>query len=266
MSVRLDVAGKESFDRYYSALFGSRWPALREALLKPVGHASWDRELLKPYFLDPGSVVAALSLPPVIDGRVLDMCAAPGGKTLVLLGRLGEGSRLTANEFSRDRKQRLITVLDEHAPAELRERVSVTGFDASRWSRYEQSCYDRILLDAPCSSERHVLCSEKHLAEWKPSRIKSLAIRQWSLLSGAWLVLAPKGLLLYSTCALDPAENDEIVRRLLKKYPDAAIREPDFDSLPPEYPRGERTLYGFHVLPDADGGAGPLYYALIEKT
>jgi len=266
VSKQKKIAGAEAFEQYYGDLFGDRWPALRAALLEPVKHVAWDEKLLKPYYLDSGSVSAALALPMPSSSKVLDMCAAPGGKSLVLAGLLDEGSTLTSNEFSRDRKNRLVSVLDQHLPAFLRERVTVTGHDASRWSRYEKSAYDRILLDAPCSSERHVLSSPAYLAEWSPARIKNLALRQWSLLSGAWLVLAPGGALVYSTCALSPKENDEVVERLLEKYSDAKVCGIEIDErFRGVLPKAETTRFGCHVLPDTSEGAGPLYYALVRK-
>lgn len=265
MSAKRDADGASLFEAWYSGLFGPRWPALRAALLEPVSHAELRGRLLKPYYLDAGSLEAAAALPlPPVGGKVLDMCAAPGGKTLALaLALAGAGDpdvSLVANEYSRDRRARLVSVLDEHLDAEARRLVTVTGHDASRWSRYEQGAYDRILLDAPCSSERHVLSSPAYLAEWTPARVRNLAQRQWSLLSGAWLVLSPGGYIVYSTCALSPKENDEVVGKLLKKYPDAEIAMPGVET------RGEKTAYGTHVLPDSSGGAGPLYYALVKKA
>lgn len=260
------VPGDEAFELFYSDLFGDRWPILRKSLCAPVRQVARDSGLLKPYYLDAGSVEAALSLPPAESGNILDMCAAPGGKTLILASRLDANSVLTANEFSRDRKNRLLSVLDLHLPEETRKKISVTGRDASRWSRYEQDAYDRILLDAPCSSERHVLSAPAHLLEWSPARIRNLAQRQWSLLSGAWLVLKNGGFLLYSTCALSGQENDGVVDRLLKKYPDAVLANPDRTGFEAGYRfLAEKTQYGYHILPDTADGAGPIYYSLIEK-
>lgn len=266
-------AGASAFESWYGELYGARWPALRTALLVPVRHATWERGLVAPYYLDSGSIEAALALPPPDEGgSVLDMCAAPGGKTLVLASRLPAGAGITANEFSRDRKVRLVSVLDGHLPPAVRERVTVTGRDASRWSRYEQAAYDRILLDAPCSSERHVLSAPAYLDQWSPARIRNLAQRQWALLSGAWLVLRPGGYLVYSTCALSPGENDGVLARLVSKYDDVEIIDPlsaqgHQASIPPELAssRAERTEWGRHVLPDTADGAGPLYYALARK-
>jgi len=261
------ISGAAAFDAYYAERYGDRWPRLREALLAPVRQVAREDSLLKPYFLDAASLEAALALPPVDDGAILDMCAAPGGKTLVLASRLGALSRITANEISRDRRARLIAVLDQHLGSDLRARVDVTGRDAARWSRYEKDAYDRILLDAPCSSERHVLSAPSYLAEWTPARIRNLALRQWALLSGAWLVLKRGGFLLYSTCALSEDENDGVVGRLLKKYPDAILAQPENCVLDSGCDsRAEKTNSGFHVLPDTSEGAGPIYYALIRKA
>lgn len=265
------VSGDVAFESFYGELFGSRWPALRAALLEPVRHVAWGERLLEPYYLDAGSVEAALALPPVVSGAVLDMCAAPGGKTLILAGRLDAESSLTANEFSRERKNRLIAVLNRHLDRDTLGKVTVTGRDAARWSRYEQDAYDRILLDAPCSSERHVLSAPSFLAEWSPARVKNLASRQWALLSGAFLVLKGGGYLVYSTCALSPQENDGIVERLVKKYPEAMVCDPVVEArkfagnVYLESSSAERTAYGRHVLPDTASLSGPLYYSLIRK-
>lgn len=256
--------GAELFDSYYSELFGERWNTLRAALLGEPRQIGYSKNLLKTYYLDAGSVRAAKALP--LDGaeKTADFCAAPGGKSLVIASSMPDGATLVSNERSRDRKNRLQKVLDEHLPEEIRSRVSVSGFDAGRWCNYEREAYDRILLDAPCSSERHVLADPKYLAQWSPARIRNLAVAQWALLSSAFLVLKKGGFMVYSTCALAHAENDSVIQKLLKKYADAsvvALPETDPDGLC----NGERTEYGIHVLPDKQGGAGPLFFSLIQK-
>ncbi|MCL2320256.1 MAG: 16S rRNA methyltransferase, partial [Treponema sp.] len=128
------------------------------------------------------------------------------------------------------------------------------GGRKSEWNRFEA-----ILLDAPCSSERHVIQSAKALADWTPARPRSLARRQWSLLSAAFLLLKPGGSLVYATCALSPEENDGPVSRLLSKYSDAIeLDDPDF-------PEGEKTSYGRLILPDTSNGMGPMYVARFRK-
>ncbi|TFG81709.1 MAG: 16S rRNA methyltransferase, partial [Spirochaetales bacterium] len=196
-------------------------------------------------------------------GQVLDACAAPGGKTLVLASRLPAGASILANELSSDRRRRLVDVLDSRLPADRRCRVTVSGFDAAAAGgrTSERNRFPAILLDAPCSSERHVLADPKALEAWTPARVKFLSRRQWSLLSSAFLMLAPGGSLVYATCALSPEENDGPVARLLKKYGNAVKLDP----LVPES-GAERTEYGILFLPDRSAGAGPLYISRLAKS
>lgn len=259
-----NAQGEAAFDEYYSALFGERWEKLKESLKGEPLYYEYNEKLNKSYFLDQGSVRAAFSLP--LDGaeNILDMCAAPGGKSLILSSRMPQEARLTCNERSRERKSRLLRVLDEHLPEDIRSRVSVSGYDAAKWCTYQKEVFDRILLDAPCSSERHVLSDPKYLELWTPARVRNLAATQWSILSSAFLVLKSGGYLLYSTCALASAENDGVVQKLLKKYPNASIVQ--LEEKPyPSLCGAEKNEYGLHVLPDAQQGAGPLYFSLIHK-
>jgi 16S rRNA (cytosine1407-C5)-methyltransferase len=258
------------FDEFYRALWGERWEQLRASLCREPVREAYSYRLKKPYFLDHASVLAALALPlPNVSSAaagsagepalILDACAAPGGKSLVLASRMGENCRLIANELSANRRRRLITVLDEHLAPQIREHVTVTGFNAAARAgkKVEHGRYDAILLDAPCSSERHVLSSPSHLAQWSPARPAGLARRQWSLLSAAFLLLKPGGSLVYVTCSINPSENDGVVRRLLKKYgKTAALENCSF---------GEATETGRIILPDAaQPGLGPIFAAKVE--
>ena len=192
---------------------------------------------------------------------ILDACAAPGGKTLVIASQMEKGTELLANEFSLQRRSRLLAVLDKHLPPEKRERVNVSGFDAAAEAgkKSERDRFAAVLLDAPCSSERHVIQNKTALKKWTPARPRFLAQREWSLLSAAFLLLAPEGSLVYSTCSLNPEENDGVAGRLLKKYGDACIVDR------PVFPAGEDTEYGRIILPDSSQGAGPLYVARFLK-
>lgn len=268
------LSGADGFDQYYRALFGARWDALKTALQGESDYVEWRAGGAEPYFLDAASVRAAVTLPLANAKQILDLCAAPGGKTLVLATTMGTDATLLSNERSPDRKNRLRTVCDTCLPPSVRARVTITGHDGAKMCLAQQEAFDAILLDAPCSSERHVLSDPTYLAEWSPSRIKTLSVAQWALLSSAWRMLRAGGYLLYSTCALSAAENDDVVSRLLKKFPDARLCEPCIASdayktavaHEKTLPAYEKTTYGAHILPDVAGGAGPLYFSLLQKN
>jgi 16S rRNA (cytosine1407-C5)-methyltransferase len=209
--------------------------------------------------MDAASVLAARSLRIPAGGIILDACAAPGGKTLVIAAAMPEGLRLLANELSGDRRRRLAAVLDRYLPEEKRARITVSGFDAAALGGRagEKGRFGAILLDVPCSSERHVIACPAALARWTPARPRFLARRQWALLSSAFLLLKPGGSLVYVTCALSEEENDGVAGRLLEK-PGAILDRPEFAE-------GEATRFGRIILPDRCGGMGPMYVARFYK-
>jgi 16S rRNA C967 or C1407 C5-methylase (RsmB/RsmF family) len=269
------LSGSEGFAQYYSSLYGERWEGLKASLADDPSYAEWNAGGAESYFLDSASVRSAVSLPLTGAERVLDLCAAPGGKTLVLASLMSASAVLTANERSPVRKNRLLRVCNSCLPDNIRSRVTVTCSDGAKWCTTQSECYDAILLDAPCSSERHVLSDFKYLSQWTPARIKMVVMEQWALISSAFRLLTPGGFLLYSTCALSPVENDDIIARLLGKF-DTAVSEKG-KTLPPynrtkvrefcagTLPDAEATVYGWHILPDIQNHAGPIYFSLIRK-
>jgi 16S rRNA (cytosine1407-C5)-methyltransferase len=267
----LSIAANTAFENYYRALFGSRWDSLGASLLEDRAAFAFTEGLTLPYFLDYASVLAARTLRMHTDilcqsdhaghqCTILDACAAPGGKSLVLSSALPPGCLLLCNELSADRRRRLCEVLDKHLDREKRLQIKVSGFDAAAQGgrASERSRYASILLDAPCSSEAHVLKDEKALAAWTPARPRFLARRQWALLSSAFLLLAPGGSLVYATCALAAEENDGVARRLFEKYGG----EVELD--PPDFTEGAKSEFGRMLLPDSDG-MGPMYVARFKK-
>ena len=264
------LSGAQGFDAYYRALYGERWDSLKEALGSESDSVSFHAGGLDPYYLDSGSVRCAVSLPLKGARSILDLCAAPGGKSLVIASCMDQEATLLSNERSTDRRERLSRVLDSCLPETIRSRVTVCGNDGAVMCLRQSECFDRILLDAPCSSERHVLADEKYLSEWTPSRIKTLSMAQWALMSSAWRMLERGGYLLYSTCALAKDENDGIIARLLKKFDDVSVEDAALSNDVSPFcsvnlPDTEQTEFGRIVLPDVHGGAGPLYFSLLKK-
>lgn len=286
------------FYQHFHKIYGERWPLLFDSLMNkeqqvarlnqfvsnenlealalkefellpgcrliPKGEAyvpkRQNEELLDAYIMDPGSVFVARALEVQNGDRVLDMCAAPGGKTLILAEALAQSGELISNDLSSERRERLKKVIQQYVPRSVRDRVWVHGKDAVQYGLREAGTYDRILLDAPCSGERHVLENAKALADWGPRRTEHQASRQYALICAAFLALKPGGRLVYSTCSISPTENDEIVKKLVKKKK-GLIRNIETSS---PHPLAEKTECGILFLPDRCG-FGPLYYSVLEK-
>ncbi len=298
--------GAQRFEESYKIFFGDRWESLRESLKRsekqvlrknkfsnkpssflgcqpfapdiywqsldsPLRPERGDDQLLDAYIMDPASLAPVWALHVKPGQRVLDLCAAPGGKTLVLSEALflaGESSgELVANDLSPDRRERLIKVLQQYIPRGIREgKIFVTGKDGVQFGLQQPESFDRILLDAPCSGERHLLENTEELEHWSPRRSEGLAMRQYSLLCSAWLALKPGGRIVYSTCALSELENDAVVRKFLKKKKPELIHSEEGASLSGALMEAaEKTEYGWHFLPDRSG-IGPIYFAVLEKS
>lgn len=258
MAKKKNIDGSIRFEEYYHGIYKERWESLKAALLEEKECQVEIPNLSSPYYVDEASLLTA-GLLPVCEGmNVLDMCAAPGGKTLVLATKLKGTGSLTSNDRSPDRRARLKKSIADCLPEDYRGNIRVTGFDASSWGLYEKEIYDAILLDAPCSSERHVMIDPKHLSIWSPSRPKRLAVLQYAMLSSALLAAKSGAYILYSTCSINPEENSEVIAKLFKRHSDE-VEEIETDLI------GEQQEYGKLVLPDVEHGRGPMYACLLRK-
>ena len=184
--------------------------------------------------------------------HVLDACCAPGGKTCHILEAEKQLAELVAidNELSR-----LVRVQENLARLDL--DADIICADASQPDTWRDGkSFDRILLDAPCSGtgviRRHP--DIKHLR--RESDIAALAVRQRELLEALWPLLAPGGILLYTTCSILPQENERVVGDFLAQHADAAVKKIDADW-------GIETACGRQLLP-ADNNDG-FYYSRLMK-
>ncbi len=210
------------------------------------------------YLLDAASILPVEALDLVPGEKVVDLCAAPGGKSLLCAFKLRNQGLLVSNDRSAARRARIHRIFDDYLPKSEQKNHTITAHDASKWGLYQKSIYDKVLLDAPCSSERHVLEDPKELSVWAPGRTKAIAISQFAMLAAALDIVKVGGTVVYSTCALSQLENDDIIRKLYQK------RAGRFELIRPEFPFGEPTEFGHQVLPD-NTGWGPFFLAVVRR-
>lgn len=259
MAQKPTLSGNQKFEQYYSQIFNERWDVLKQALLRETNPVSLSDKLLTPYYIDKASIIVANLLPILPNSSVLDMCAAPGGKSLVLAQKLDDFSTLTANDRSASRRNRLIKVIQNSLPTEIQSKIKITGYDSTKWSLYQKNAYNSILLDAPCSSERHVINDANALSQWSPNRPKQLAIQQFAMLAAALDCVVPSGFILYSTCSINPFENNMVIEKLFKKRCNR-VKEIAVD-----VPCAEKLQHGSIIMPDTTDGLGPMYFCLLRR-
>lgn len=247
------------FDEYFTALYNERWPQLREALLreprKAVLHNPFGQQ---DYNLDEASLYPVKHLDVQPGMRGADLCASPGGKTLAAIFSVKGDCDWFCNDLSPARVARLKAILHDCVPDEVLRRIYVSRGDASRWGLHRKEEFDRVLVDAPCSGERHLLMSPKELERWSAKGSKRLAVRQHALLCAAVDCLKPGGRVVYSTCSISPIENDGVIQKIQKSRPGqvqvVSISEPN----------AEPTAYGHIIMPDTQS-CGPIYFSVLEK-
>ncbi len=185
--------------------------------------------------------------------RVLDACAAPGGKTCAILESCGELAEVVAIDESADRLPRVQENLERLDLVATLKQADAANID--QW--WDQRPFDRILLDVPCSATGVIRRHPDIKLLRRESDIVPLAGIQLGLLEAMWQVLAPGGRLVYATCSVFPQENHRIIRRFLKQQSDATLIKPDV-----LWGRDMET--GRQLLPAPESHDG-FFYAVLEK-
>jgi NOL1/NOP2/sun family putative RNA methylase len=167
------------------------------------------------------SWLPVIMLDPQPAQQILDVCAAPGGKTSHIAALTANGAHIWANDNSRTRLTKLQSNL-ERLDANI---DNYTLYDATMLARkLSGEQFDKILLDAPCSGEGMMnLDNPKDFNSWSVAHIKRLQQLQKKIAGQAWQLLKPGGTLVYSTCTMAPEENEAVVDYLLRTNPDAEI-------------------------------------------
>lgn len=175
------------------------------------------------YIQNAASWLPVIALDPQPNEHILDVCAAPGGKTSHLAALSDNQAVVTANDNSRPRLAKFRSNLSRLGV----ENVEYTLFDATQLAKkMEDRLFDKILLDAPCSGEGMMtLDNDKDFASWSVAHIKRLQQLQKRILVQAWSLLKPGGVLVYSTCTMAPEENEAVIDYLLRHNDDVEVRQ-----------------------------------------
>lgn len=154
--------------------------------------------------------------------RVLDMCAAPGGKSTHYASLVGLGGLVVANEINRSRA----AVLADNARKWGLGNMVVSCNDSSRVAAFEE-WFDMVAVDAPCSGEGMFRKSTDACEQWSEANVAMCAERQWEILQNAFSSLRAGGVLLYSTCTFNRSEDEDVVSRLVEEYGEELMAAPD---------------------------------------
>ena len=182
------------------------------------------------YYLQEASAMSAVALlDPQPGEKVCDLCAAPGGKTTQIAGRMAGEGFLLCNEINPKRAKILSRNIERMAVA----NALVTNEHPSRLASAYPGFFDRVLVDAPCSGEGMFRKEEAAVTDWSEDTVSMCAVRQREILHSAAAMVRPGGRLTYSTCTFAPEENEETIDAFLESHPEfvrEAVSAPWFES------------------------------------
>ncbi|WP_028546431.1 RsmB/NOP family class I SAM-dependent RNA methyltransferase [Paenibacillus taiwanensis] len=153
--------------------------------------------------------------------RVLDLCAAPGGKSVQIAARMGQDGILVTNDIHPDRTKALVRNMELYGVT----RAVVLNEQPERIADALPEFFDKVLVDAPCSGEGMFRKDPEMVKAWEREPVLSYAAMQQDILDSAAKLVAPGGRLVYSTCTFSPEENEAAVARFLTKHPDYSVVE-----------------------------------------
>ena len=169
------------------------------------------------YYLQEASAMAPVTLlDPQPGERICDLCAAPGGKSTQIAGRLMGRGFLLCNEYSPKRAKILSRNIERLGIA----NALVTNETPDALAKRLPGFFHRVLIDAPCSGEGMFRKEEAAVTDWSPDTVEMCARRQAEILDAGSQLVCPGGRLVYSTCTFAPRENEEAVERFLRDHPD----------------------------------------------
>lgn len=216
------------------------------------------------YLQEPSAMSAVTALDVRPGMKVLDLCAAPGGKSTQAAARLKGHGFILCNEIVPSRAVILLSNIERCGV----RNSAVTNEKPSRLCARLEGYFDRVLVDAPCSGEGMFRREPAAAAEWTPETPAACAVRQKAILEDACKAVAPGGILVYSTCTFSPDENEGVVDAFLKAHPDFEIESIDEDfgsSGRPDWAGASESLTAARRIFPFDGGEGH-FVAKLRRT
>ena len=195
-------------------------------VLRPSKHPAYYAGLY--YLQEPSAMTPAAMLPVVPGDRVLDLCAAPGGKSTDLASKLKGRGMLVSNDISYSRARALLKNLELAGAANICVTSEVPEKLAGVWPEF----FDKILVDAPCSGEGMFRRDEDMVKDWNEKGPEYYVPIQRQILSQAAAMLRPGGYMLYSTCTFSVEEDEENVAYVLEEFPQMQLCCLDLDKVP----------------------------------
>ena len=169
------------------------------------------------YYLQEASAMSPVTLlDPQPGEKICDLCAAPGGKTTQIAGRMAGEGFLLCNEINPKRAKILSRNIERMGVA----NALVTNEHPKNLAQKFPAFFDRVLVDAPCSGEGMFRKEEAAVTDWSPETVTMCATRQQEILQSAAMLLKPGGRLVYSTCTFAPEENEQVIEEFLRKHPE----------------------------------------------
>ena len=195
-------------------------------VLRPSKHPAYYAGLY--YLQEPSAMTPAAMLPVVPGDRVLDLCAAPGGKSTELASKLKGRGMLVSNDISYSRARALLKNLELAGAA----NICVTSEGPEKLAGVWPEFFDKILVDAPCSGEGMFRRDEDMVKDWNEKGPEYYVPIQRQILSQAAAMLRPGGYMLYSTCTFSVEEDEENVAYVLEEFPQMQLCCLDLDKVP----------------------------------
>lgn len=172
------------------------------------------------FYIQEPSASSAVEVLDVQEGDwVLDLCAAPGGKSTQIAAKLNHSGFLVSNEIVRKRAMILMSNMERLGFSEC----MITNASPEELAKELSGCFDRILVDAPCSGEGMFKIHESAMNDWSEEHVQSCAQRQRHILESAYEMLKEDGILVYSTCTYAIEENEATIHHFLSQHPDLEL-------------------------------------------